>query len=137
MILDSYLVRAISKVTSRRLYDAHTKLYGVDSRHEMEDLNDLEIWLNKAREKPGLALSSAGAGSFRGRATCSLLEVLGSVLPKARRVRQAIAWEILSSAEGRAEIGPTPALDAALAAWHAKSSTSDGDVPQQLRSAEF
>lgn len=124
MVLDPYLVLSISKVTPKRLYEALAKLYEVDSRHEAEALHDLEIWLNKARGTPGLALSSTGAGSFRGRVTCGLLEVLGIAHPKARRARLAIAWEILNSTEGRAQIGPAPALEDARATWHAKSPTT-------------
>lgn len=111
MILDPYLVKATSEVTSNQLFDAFAKLYPDWSPFEGDDLEMIEAWLQKLRQKPGLALSTGRRNSAHGMLTCSLLEVLGVDTPKAQRSRLVLAWAILDSPVGCKVIGVAPDLD--------------------------
>lgn len=112
MILDPYLVKAVSGVTSKQIYDAFAKLYADTKPNESDYLPWIEKWLEQLRMKPGRALSTGRRNSQRGVMTCALLDVLGVVRPKAERDRMTLAWTILRSPVGCMSIGQIPKLDA-------------------------
>lgn len=113
MLLDPYIVTAITEVTARQVFDAYSKFYpeyeAVREKYEPE----IERWLKALREtKPGRALSTGRRNSLRGELTCALLEVLGVENARAQRNRMEVAWAILDSPTGRQSIGVSPELEA-------------------------
>lgn len=114
-VFDPYIVRAIEPVSAAQVRDSFAKLYpdlaGETEEERAEDLRLIEHWLGKLCKKPGLALSTGTTKSDRGMFTCSLLDVLGVLNPKARRVRMEMAWAVMDSPEGSKNIGEAPELD--------------------------
>lgn len=113
MILDDYMVKAVSTVTAKQLYDSLVKLYADIEFEESDYIPSIEKWLSKLRKKPGLALSTGGRNSYRGVYTCSLLDVIGITNPKAVRNRTKLAWDILESQVGSKILGVVPELEMA------------------------
>lgn len=134
MILDPYLIKAVSGVAPKQIYDAFARLYADMEPNEGEYLPWIEKWLEKLRMKPGRALSTGRRNSLRGVLTCSLLDVLGVVRPKAERDRMTLAWAILRSPVGRSSIGSVPELDAE---WEAQKDryilTGRGAIPASTK----
>jgi hypothetical protein len=112
MLLDPYLMKATSGITSAEVFEAFARLYPDVSPQLDEYAPWIEAWLVKLRRKPGSALSTGRRNSLRGAMTCALLEVLGVLRPKAERNRMALAWAILDSPRGATSIGSAPELAA-------------------------
>lgn len=114
MILDPYIVKATTGITSKQIISAFAKIY--PEYNNSSSLNEykaeVEDWLINLRKKPGLALSTGRRNSKRGMLTCSLLDVLGVAHPKAERNRMDLAWAILDSPGGSKSIGYVPELEA-------------------------
>lgn len=112
MILDSYIVKAVSNITSRQVFDSFVKLYpDVDVLDEALFISEIDKWFAKLRKIPGRSLSTGRRKSLRGVFTCGLLDVLEVNLPRSKRNRNELAWAIINSKVGRNLIGHAPELD--------------------------
>ncbi len=111
VLLDPYIVKAVSSATQKQLVSSFARLYP-EFQSTDEWAVEMDSWLAKLKQKPGLALSTGRRNSERGLLTCSLLEVLGVANPKAARTRMNLAWDIINSPVGSKLIGPAVELDA-------------------------
>ena len=123
MLLDPFIIQAVSGITADQIYEAWLILYpeyAVEERDADQERNDvvasIDVWLGRVRKKPGAALSTGRRNSFRGELTCALLHVLHVPAPKTARVRMDVAWSILNSAIGRANVGVAEELESELPA---------------------
>lgn len=112
MNLDPYIVLAASQVRAEQLIASFVRLYPDWLPVDTDDVEFINSWLLKLSRKPGLALSTGRTNSFKGLLTCCLLDVLGVNLPRSPRTRAVLAWAILDSPGGRAQIGHPADLDA-------------------------
>jgi hypothetical protein len=117
MILDPFLVRVIGGCDAERLLEALRTLYPDINWPTEEVMPELERWLRKGKQRPGLALSTGRRNSFKGMATCALLHTFEVDHPKAARNRLALAWDVLDSAEARRIVGRVEELEAARLEW--------------------
>ena len=122
LILDPYIIKAVSGVTAEQIFHATRKLYPEYLVHKFEDEQpELDKWLEKLTSRPGLALSTGRRRSARGEYTCALLDVLGEERPKAVRSRMYLAWDVILSPVGQKNIGDAPELEKEKLAWKARS----------------
>lgn len=117
MILDPLLSDVIGRCTEHRLLEALRTLYPDNDWPATQICPQLTKWLRNAQRQPGLSLSTGRTNSFKGMATCALLQVLEVPSPKGPRNRMMLAWAILESSEAKRVLGPNEELDAARARW--------------------
>lgn len=117
MILDPFLIQVIGNCKAERLLQALRVLYP-DIEWPAEDaIPELERWLRKGKQRPGLALSTGRRNSFKGMATCAFLHALEIDRPKAERNRLMLAWDVLGSVEARRIVGHVEELETARLEW--------------------
>lgn len=117
MILDPFLIQVIGACNAKILLEALRILYPDIEWPAEEVIPELERWLRKGKQRPGLALSTGRRNSFKGMATCAFLHALEVDHPKAERNRLTLAWDVLDSAEARRIVGDIEELEAARLNW--------------------